>query len=117
MSTNQSGDLYLELDYQKIRSFTDDELWLLAVSMNSEIAAMCNFTSKERMQFGSWITTFAYVTFENFRTYTNPHFLGGEMILARKILKKMIPAHPEIATAYEESLIHTIEFGQKEFGK
>ena len=111
---NISGDLYLQYNGKKLQALTDDELWLMAISLNSEVCTRCSFTSDEREQFGNWIATFAYVTFESLRENNHPQFLGGEMILARKMLQKMVPAHPEIASAYEEALVNAIEFSQKE---
>ena len=112
-----SGDLYLQYNGKKIQALTDEDLWMMAIALNFEVCTRCGFSSEEREQLGAWITTFAYVTFENFRENNHPQFLGGEMILARKILQKMVPAHPEIAAAYEEALVNAIEFGQNELHK
>ena len=109
-----SGDLYLQYNGKKIRDLTDEDLLLMAVALNTEVCTRCSFTEEERNQFGNWITTFAYITFENFRENNHPEFLGGELLLARKMLQKMVPAHPEIASAYEEALVNAVEFGQNE---
>ena len=114
---SRPGNIHCVLNGTTISGFTDHDLWLMAVAVNAQIAADCEFSAEERERLGSWITNIAYITFENLRTYINPHVLGGEMLLARGLLAKMVPEHPEIASAYEVALTDAIDFGHRELAK